>query len=107
MPSDDRPRLTLGAVALRRWRLSQRLTQFELSARLGLRYDKAARIERGIIRPNLALAVRIEELCGIPVKLWTQNANARQRREFFSAQPRGPLPRAAPDDEGDEGVTAA
>ena len=50
------------------------MTQFQLSNLLRLRYDKAARVERGYHRPGLSLAVAIEQVCGIPVSLWLQPA---------------------------------
>lgn len=84
---DDRPLLSLGAIALRRWRVGRNLTQFQLSGLLGLRYDKAARLERGYTRPTLVLATRMEDVCNIAIRLWLQPVGPDERRDFLASEP--------------------
>lgn len=67
-----------GAVALRRWRLEEGLTHDQASKCLGVSPSTYTRLERGVLRPKLDLAVWIEDHLDISVRLWLK-ASRRSR----------------------------
>lgn len=65
-----RPPGTVGCEALRAWRLREELTQIQAAELLGIAQPKLSDYERGVTRPELDTAVRIERVAGIPPSAW-------------------------------------
>lgn len=92
-----RRRLTRGAVEFRRWRLRSGLTQFQASYELRYTSNVAVRLELGINRPTLEVAMRIEEVTGIPARDWTVELPGR--RPTYGRKRISKPKRADPEDE--------
>lgn len=55
---------------LRRYRQAQHMSQDALAAALGVTQGMIHQLEKGIAAPGRALAGRIEEMTGIPMRDW-------------------------------------
>jgi transcriptional regulator with XRE-family HTH domain len=69
-----------GALVLRRWRLesSERITQAEMGARIGVDLPRYNAYENGRARPGLDHAVAIKNITGVSVDLWTEEVSQRE-----------------------------
>ncbi len=70
---------SLGAAALRAWREREGMTQFQAAGRIGIDFTYLTRIERGARKPGRVIAVKLEEVAGIPVADW--DAPAKRGRK--------------------------
>lgn len=61
---------------LRDWRVERGLTQIQFATQLGVAQSDISNIERGVGRPGLAWAVRIQKLTGIEPAAWIKGTAA-------------------------------
>lgn len=68
------PKLSQGSLLFRAWRKRSGLTQFEAAKALDFTDSKVSPFELGFRRPNLAVAIHIEKVTGIPAEAWLKPA---------------------------------
>lgn len=59
-----------GSHPLKEWRAREGLRQEDAAERLGISKPTVSRLEKGRRKPSLALAAKLSERTGIPVKLF-------------------------------------
>lgn len=69
----SRKRTNTGARRLRDWLAEQSVSQSELARRLGVSQPAVSLLVRGLRRPSLQLAAKLETLTGISPVAWVSN----------------------------------
>lgn len=67
--------VTVGA-RLKKWREARGLSQARAGELVGLRQVAWYRLENDLSAPDVALALKLEELAGIPVRAWVRRKAA-------------------------------
>lgn len=76
-----------GIEQLKDWMRRRGFNQADAGRFLGVDQPTMTRIVNGTYRPGLTIAVRIEELAGIPTKAWVGTSELESNQEPVSVSP--------------------